>query len=337
MSESPLRQPALFHVNPFGTVTGAGVDIFFVISGFVMVYVSGPYRQRKKPVSDFMIRRLLRIYPLYAVATVLTLLIYAYNVYIQGAPAFYDQQPHRVLGAFLFVPTFDQAHDISPIVDVGWTLYYEMLFYAVFAMALFVSRNRLIVAVTAILLFLMGGANVLGWADALSVFLRNTIVIEFIFGCILGSVFLSGRLPRWHPMIYFSLGVAGFTLHPYFPPDQWRFLMWGAPAFMVVAGCLELERLRKSAWSPKWLEFGEISYAVYLFHMMIIYNLAYRLVLKISGPVTSNWVTDLVIIATVMAALAVGASASRFIERPLRRGLTHLYRSNQQRAPALAK
>ncbi len=118
---------------------GAGVDLFFVISGFVMVYASDELFGRRDAPALFMARRLIRIVPLYWAATTLFLLValIARSAVSEGAGSIAN-----VVMSYVFLPTRRPDGSIQPIYSLGWTLNYEMLFYVVFAACIWQARRR---------------------------------------------------------------------------------------------------------------------------------------------------------------------------------------------------
>ena len=176
---------------------GAGVDVFFVISGLVIFLASAdkaltPWR--------FMLMRVARIAPAYWFYTVLL------AVLVTAMPwMFPDVQLElgHVLLSMLFIPAQNPAgYGVYPLLDVGWTLNFEMLFYCLFAVALLV-REACRLWVVAALLYLL--CYVIGPAfDLADGFYRNDIVLEFLMGVAIGMLYRRG-LCRSRPW----LGVAG--------------------------------------------------------------------------------------------------------------------------------
>ena len=117
----------------------AGVDVFFVISGFVMAYSSAVMFGRPGAVRSFLARRVARVVPLYWLFTTATLAVAfaaprLLNDPISGGwPA--------VVASYLFVPWPRQDGAMQPLFRLGWTLNYEMLFYALFAPFLLMTRR----------------------------------------------------------------------------------------------------------------------------------------------------------------------------------------------------
>ena len=117
------------HTNVTWTTRGnAGVDLFFVVSGFVMVYIASPqFGKREAPV-QFFVRRLIRIVPLYWLLTTGYIVAKSY-------PLAY------IAASYLFIPAARPNGVLQPVILQGWTLTYEMFFYLLFAIAILLRRR----------------------------------------------------------------------------------------------------------------------------------------------------------------------------------------------------
>lgn len=159
--------------TPFA-VGNFGVDVFFVISGFIMSHVCATDPSR------FIARRLARIVPLYWLTT---LALFALAVV---APAIGKQTnaelPH-LIQSLLFIPYLKSPGQIMPILDPGWTLNYEMAFYAIVAIALWLGLRRYATAVAAVSVALgVLVLNACAPSSATALFYTNWIAVEFSLG-----------------------------------------------------------------------------------------------------------------------------------------------------------
>jgi exopolysaccharide production protein ExoZ len=159
---------------------GGGVDVFFVISGFIMVYTTslrdtGPW--------SFFADRIARIVPLY---WSLTLALIVLNFV---APALLHSQAtwRELIESLVFVPFEKPNGLIAPVLYVGWTLNYEMFFYLLFAGGLLLHNRRLGVAtVVFCLVFLVAIGLVERPQGVIGRFYTSTILLEFAVGAVIG-------------------------------------------------------------------------------------------------------------------------------------------------------
>ena len=134
-------QQSFFYLQNFGA---AGVDIFFVISGFIITIVANPYAQHRQG-WPFFVKRLLRVVPLYWLVSVLAaILFYRRN----GSMV----ETEAIAKTFLFYPFIGNSPSMGPVVFQGWTLSFELLFYTVTALAIRQGSKKYMPAV--ILFFL---------------------------------------------------------------------------------------------------------------------------------------------------------------------------------------
>jgi exopolysaccharide production protein ExoZ len=285
-----------------------GVDIFFVISGFVMVYSSeGLFGQPGAPLK-FFARRLARIVPLYWAAT--AILVWFVVPYASTK---------AVLGSLFFAP---QIPSEAPLLFVGWTLIFEMFFYAVFAIALFAKQRFAVVAGASVFLIafsvLLGPApsadNPWGPPAASAVaYLADPIIIEFIFGMIIALVYRAGvRLSMWATI---GLIIAAFVWFAATVPTVPRPYSAGIAAALIVAG-MSLSSMSSPKGSPliRGVVFlGDISYALYCTHLLSFSFVAWIVAKLAISPVGHAWTYFGVMLAT---GLVIAAGTYLMFEKP---------------------
>ena len=260
----------------------AGVDMFFVISGFIMVYVTQNIAPSLKSAGRFLYSRITRIYPLWWVFAGL-MMLYFYTAV--GAPA----APNKAQGgeilpyiakSLLLLP---QAHD--PVLGVGWTLIHEMLFYILFAAGLMLPRKFLpfwlglwvwiIIAYSN-----LGPSQPLHAKNLLQLFM-SPINVEFVMGAAVALLLIRYKdrilTSKTIGLILLLAGaglfIAGLLFHV---PGKhgtfnWiRALAYGLPSAMMVLGAVCLER-RGDLQVPNFLQhIGNWSYSLYLSHFLVI-------------------------------------------------------------------
>jgi exopolysaccharide production protein ExoZ len=296
----------------------SGVDVFFVISGFVMVFITN--RREQTPV-DFLAARIARVVPIYWVYTAATTLLLAV------APDLFQKNElsiRHVILSLAFVPHSVAADpgNMSPLLKLGWTLDYEMFFYALFAIAMAISwlQRSWIAVGTLVALAAVGMAtNSLGATPAR--FYTDPLIIEFAFGMMLAlTVGRTGGL-RIHPAIASALillGAAGLLLGSRYFDWNLRILVYGVPAALIVGGSVALESAGYvRAW--RWpLLVGNASYSIYLVHLFPIALLRY--LWTHAGLSQRGWGSALMFIAaTMIAGTATGIASYWVLESPLLR------------------
>ena len=229
-------------------IGGFGVDLFFVISGFIMATIGS----RQSP-ARFITDRAWRILPMYWIAS-LPFLIMRWPGLL---PA---------LASLALWPVYGGTFHY-PALGVGWTLGYEMLFYLAFAIAL---TGRLWMPLA------LFGACAAGLAfsphNAVLEYLGSGLIAEFLLGVLIA------RLPRnaWLALPLALLALLWLSLAPTdyeilsFGRLTWvRFVLWGLPAALIVYAALSAERMFKHRAFNVAVIVGDASYSIYLFHPLV--------------------------------------------------------------------
>jgi peptidoglycan/LPS O-acetylase OafA/YrhL len=249
LSELPL-------LNSFVTNGYAGVDLFFVISGFIMVYVTDGIRSGVKSSAEFLFARVTRIYPLWWVfAGLMSLMFLVYNA--TGFGAGWDRvsqgQPliPYLIKSFLLVP--QNAH---PVLGVGWTLIHEMYFYAAFTLMMLVPRRFWLWILLAWGTVIAGGSFVgltKTFASGYSALFFYPMTMEFIMGAVVGLAVSSGI--AWRSGILTLVATLWLAASLTFQGlDDASLMMWGRvvwfglPCTLLVYGFATLELSNRQAW-----------------------------------------------------------------------------------------
>lgn len=262
----------------------AGVDLFFVISGFII----GKVMVGRAPL-PFVADRFWRIFPLYWICLLPWLAV---------AWATHQLDAGRLASSLILWPIFG-GHFAPPYLKPAWSLCYEMLFYYSATIALATGRGRWLIGI-----FLALFALNLVYPSALAGFLGYPLIVDFLLGLAVGKLKLDARiggaalgmgavLVIIAPASYFvqhTLGVSDVS-------TVRRVLYWGVPSAMVVYGALSLERFAR--FTPL-VVLGDASYAIYLTHMISILFAGH-------GPIGLG------------VSIMVGLCAHVWIEKPLLR------------------
>lgn len=307
-----------------------GVDLFFLISGFVMVYVTWPLGEGPREVPSgrfsqartFLINRVSRIYPLYWILTIALLILYAGKLY------FFDEVTpiNNWVESFLLLPSNE-----FPIIPVGWTLVHEMYFYLVFALFLLIPYRYIPAAIVVWgAIIAIGYANGAQLVNAWGYVAFSPLTYEFILGAFIAWLTLRGVKSYAHAVGLIGLiwlacllvPLAG-QLYPDAVTDHGvRALIFSLPFALLLYAGVAIE-WRNKITGPAWLSYlGDASYALYLIHIPVFLVIG-KLMSPLAGPglLDNIALITVFIIATIMAALCV----HHFVERPLiriARGLT---------------
>ncbi|MEO8883391.1 MAG: acyltransferase, partial [Devosia sp.] len=285
----------------------SGVDIFFVISGFIMVYIITP---KTRP-GAFWLQRFTRIAPLYWVATAVAFL----GCLVLPEWFFGHQGWSYALQSALFVPVGVNS-DAHPLISPGWTLIYEFAFYSLLAICLTLRRPPFALATVAIVTLVSAGTLLGQWVPWLAFYSDKALMLEFLFGMGAAVLVRDHALRPWQGLV---MAAAGFVLI-YFLWDaklDWpRGIKIGLPAFLTVFGFLISEPLWQR-YSPmrQFARLGDASYSIYIVHFFFVTAIA-------TAFTQSVWLRDFAgpygfVVLGVSGGLALGILAHVFIERPL--------------------
>ena len=296
-------------VLPRFLIGNLGVDVFFVLSGFVMVYTSEAYFGRPRSPQGFFLRRVARIVPLYWATTSIIL------AYMILHSRFDHRAFHAHLGArlYLFIPAPANRRFHGAGSRSGMTLTYEMFFYACFSVAVVLARFG--VGVLALVLFSSRLINAVPlppfgyWADL--------IILEFVFGMMIGLALRGGvSIPKAGAVALVIVAVAAIGALTCWS-DLTRVIEWGFPAALIVGACT-LSTGSVSCSGPLCRAFsflGNASYSLYLVHSIAI-PLPRQLFPRLIDPATHPWLYAALLLCTAVAAASF---VHVLFERPVTR------------------
>jgi len=267
----------------------SGVDIFFVISGYIMVATTDG---RDMPPAKFYLNRIKRIAPIYWVLTLVAIASVGWSGW-------------HSIASLLFLPALHPEREVFfPVIIPGWTLNYEMFFYLIFGATLALRKTIRILLTGGILATLV----LVGWvfeAEGVGGFYTRPIILEFAFGMLIARL-------RWTaPAIALPIG---FTLIPLLDSlTDIRIIAFGLPAFLIVSSVIGLEKRMPHWWLPKFI--GDGSYSIYLLHVTIL-----GLVAPFVHMMGLGW--QLYMVVAFICAIAAGLALFWFVERPIARILS---------------
>jgi exopolysaccharide production protein ExoZ len=290
---------------------GAGVDLFFVISGFIMVVTTA--EKDMTPVA-FFCRRIVRVVPLYWLATLAVIACAA------SEDSFKDLRypPAAIAKSLLFIPytTREFPDSAWPILQNGWTLNFEMFFYALFALSLALPRRFRLPGLAATLgILVVIGKLFSPFGNPLAAVYTSPLLLEFAAGMILAHGWLRAGSRAWSPwsllFVVFGFCAIGLRDSRFIMGHSWFITMSGA--FIIVGGCLHPKI--SAIQSRPLLELGNASYAIYLVHQFVLEALAWSW-LRVFPLVT--WASSALFMAlALLLCAAAGWTCYQFVERPL--------------------
>ena len=307
-----------FDVPNFG---GAGVDLFFVISGFIMVVTTA--EREVRPV-QFFCRRIVRIAPLYWLATLATIAGAAYGDSFKSLG-----YPQVVIAkSLLFIPcTAGHPGNVYPILLQGWTLNLEMFFYCLFALSLAAPRRFRLPGLALTLVSLAVIGILFGpFVEPLALVYTNPLLLEFAAGMILAHGWLRDGSRVWSPWswLFVAVGVCALGLRDsrFITQHSWSITV--CAAVIIVGGCLH-PKIRAIQNRPL-LELGSASYAIYLSHGFVLEALAW--LWRSVFPIVTLASSVLFMALALPLCAVAGWSCYQFIERPLTSRLRKFVKSS---------
>jgi exopolysaccharide production protein ExoZ len=285
---------------------GRGVDLFFVISGFIIFYAThdATHGARMTP-AEFLRRRVERIVPLYFVVILAVTILGVTLPATFGTPDWFT--PRHILKSLAFIAFTDGE---MPVVYVGWSLEYEMYFYLAVALLMALTREvwRNIVMIFSALVT-VGRLPGVDAALGHYAFFTDPMLLEFVFGVIAGSVFVNGRV-GWPIRVAAAAAIAALLV----TDPASRVIVSGVPSACLVAAAALVSRRRLD---PSWPELamarlGDASYSIYLAQVdtVSLTSTSIAGLLPAIPPL-------LLVIVTTGVVVALGLLLNILVERPL--------------------
>ena len=295
-----------------------GVDLFFVISGFVMVSVTKGKFLNIKHAAQFLYHRASRIYPTYWVYSLLVLGVFLFKPTLVNSS---QGNEVNIVASFLLLPS-----DRLPLVMVGWTLIHEMYFYLVyFFILLFISEKHLVNALVLWAAVIIGANFSLELATPFEKLVFHPLTIEFIFGCFVAIYYFRKNNKILREDLLLSLAAVGFIAMIYGqnlyyqhtesfePQGWWRILIFGLPALSIVFYFINAER-NGFVFHSSLVRIGDTSYSIYLSHILTLSAVGR---IWSSFSIDSTWDNVIMIPILIISAIIVGMLSYRYVERPL--------------------
>lgn len=313
-----------------------GVDIFFVLSGFVICYIS------TIDGSNFFAKRIFRVVPLYWLCTLGVALIglVAPGLLVSTSFSFV-----ALLKSLFFIPFRRPDHKIAPLLFLGWTLHMEMLFYAIFGIALKITQKYVKeLAMAAIIVLALTGkvARMYHHSNLILNFYSKFVILEFALGIACYMLWARygtaiRRVPGLAAMAVAGASYGFFVLMDIHVLDSYGpgfrhvpdFLLRGLPASLILLAFLSGEE--KFKFPALVLLIGDASYSLYLLHPYILEALDR----KVFALDHLGLFTALVTIASIAICYAGAVLSFKMFERPSNQFLRNYFlKRRRPAAPA---
>ncbi|MDD5269249.1 MAG: acyltransferase [Methylococcales bacterium] len=285
-----------------------GVDIFFVISGFVMVISSRNLIDIPLGWARFAIQRLTRIIPLYWLATSVKVIVLLFSAEVLTIRTF---DIGDIVNSYFFIPYKKTPQLIEPFLGVGWTLTFEMFFYLVFTIALLIRVN--IYIFVGILMALISVLSLFRPESyPVWMFLLNPIVLEFWFGMIIGYFALNNKfITPFFGVVFSVLCLLWIIFKPHLGLS--RVIMSGIPSAILIFSVVSIEPYIQNKIPRLVLFFGAASYSLYLFHPLI----------APAVPILLNKIHAQILILSIVMSTITALTASAIVYRYFELSITH--------------
>lgn len=291
----------IFHFIKKG---GTGVDIFFVISGFIITLTA--MRKQTFDTVDFTLNRFFRIYPTYWIFLSLAILLGYISYRFTGSSGTYELvQPSSLFASYTLLPIPVQIY------PVAWTLTLEITFYVIFCLSFRFGGLRAVVVSLLIwyLLARLFGAQAFTEQGKL-IWFFHSVVLEFLFGVLIAWLWLKGQIKFAVPVFVLGcLAYCGVVTGVFSHPDIGREFTAGIPAALLVYGAVGIK------WkAPKLAVLaGDSSYILYLIHPLIITTFKIAALRLFDVNVFANNIAALMIIIT---SVVVSMALTHWVEAP---------------------
>jgi len=298
----------------------SGVDLFFVISGFIMVVTTA---ESSITPTQFWWRRISRVVPIY---WLLTLLMVCVALVAPGLFKTLRIEPLKLMQSLLFIPHFSASFPAFawPVLVPGWTLNFEMFFYAVFGASLIMPPRWRLWTVSIFFVGLTALGMFAGpFKSAMAQTYTSPMLIEFVAGALIGARWAKRpwRAPFWLSLIKVAGGATLLVLRDHGPLGQFS---QAAGAALMVIGALDHHF---SAWRSRTLQaVGDSSYSLYLTHIFTLGLLRVAFVKTVSAA-PNLFIAGGFMLLALPACVIVGWVTFRWLEAPVSRRLSHTLRS----------
>jgi exopolysaccharide production protein ExoZ len=317
-------EPTLLLGDKF-SIGFAGVDLFFVISGFIIHFTSRNYLNKPSKLKEYIQKRFIRVYPIYWIITTILFLSSWFIVLILNRNIFSIGYPNKFIAYLQTYTLFPLHFAINP---VTWTLSYEVFFYLCFALLIISKRLWIIPALILIISFHNVFINI---PEVIEVklnyfnFFFSGYNFEFMFGFLIYQFYEKIKLSNIISLILLIISISIIVLFGYDIGDYdsyKRVLTFGFPSGLILISLLNLEQNGAISFPRFTIKLGDASYALYLIHfpMMLIMNKIPQILGYNFNANQEVWYSYFIIISIIIASIYI----HEFIEKPVANKLNSL-------------
>ena len=302
----------------FERLGGIGVDIFFVISGFIMVSSLEGRQDGPSAALQFLKRRALRIYPLYWIWTTVLLALWISGLALKNHT---DSTTYLVASYFLW-PIQNTDGIVHPFLDQGWSLIFEMFFYISLSICIAFKTGKTAIPVVAIAFIVAGYiADRFEINPSCQYLLNSPLLFEFLLGMVAGTVFIRLHaattlvIPTKLVKCMLLASIAGLIGSFFLRWNAPSVVTYGIPASFMILSCALLKISEQNASIRVFTYLGNASYSIYLTHGF--FTLAAGTLMKHGLGRQLN--PDLIVVAGTVITIFVSAKTYTYVEVPLTR------------------
>lgn len=311
-----LQKDFLYNIFAFGS---SAVDIFFVLSGFIITYTSLKGGADRSEMVPFLRRRFIRIYPTYWIITSIflglqLLLPSFYNTH-------YPYSAPNLISTYLLFPSHIMVNGVS------WTLSYEVFFYLLFSLIFLFTNKKIILSIFLIYALTVVATSIFVVTPEHNVWLNLLFYpmnVEFFMGVL--AALIVNKIPKSASVPLIVIGCLYFlasvifldlkTLLDLHVKDRvWQF---GIPSFLVILGVVRFELTRPVTVPKIFLVLGEASYSLYLLHLPVIAACA-KMIIKLN--ITNGVIIHIILVLVIIAICWGSVIFHKLIEKPVMKKL----------------
>jgi exopolysaccharide production protein ExoZ len=289
----------------------SGVDFFFVLSGIVILHAHRSDIGKPSRLRTYLWKRFRRIYPIYWIILLMLLPLY---FALPGMGNGFERKASAIFNSFLLIP----ITGAETIIPVAWTLYHEIMFYAVFSFLL----TKRFLGIVLLMLWMLASVAALLLSPSNQLLLVYISPLHLLFGIGLLVALTVGHVSR-RGLTFAIVGAFGFVICCMYndfnrAPNFYLPLFFGTFTAIGMLGLMLLERSHKLRFPKFLLLLGEASYSLYLVHYAVLSATA-----KMIYPLWARHPVPMAIPFTAMILLALfaGIGVHLFVEQPLLRRL----------------